>query len=32
MEFQKKTDDGKVETFFIDQKTGSTHKVQLIFR
>ncbi|CAB4018192.1 Hypothetical predicted protein, partial [Paramuricea clavata] len=26
MEFQKKTDNGKLETFFIDQKTGSTHK------
>ena len=28
MEFQKENDDGKLETFFVDQKTGSTHKVQ----
>lgn len=27
MEFQKKNDDGKFETFSIDQKTGSVHKV-----
>ena len=28
MEFKKKSDDGKLETYFVDERTGATHMVK----